>query len=77
MEALKECYNKVMNCLESRKRFVNHINNSIYHTIYLVDRCKDELMSQASSQHSGVSYEAIYNLNMAQSDVDEVYAALE
>lgn len=45
MEALKECFNKVMNHLESRKRFIDNVGNSICWTIYMVDRCRGELMS--------------------------------
>jgi len=35
MEVLKERYNKVMNCLKSHKRFVNHMGNSIRRAIYM------------------------------------------
>lgn len=55
MEALKECYSKVMNRLESHKRFVGHMSYSICRTIYVVDRCRGELMSRASDWLSGVS----------------------
>lgn len=29
MELLKECFNKVMNCLKTHKTFVDHVGNSI------------------------------------------------
>lgn len=45
MEVLKECFSKVMNHLESRKRFIDHVSNSICWTIYIVDHCRGELMS--------------------------------
>lgn len=45
IEALKECYNKVMNLLESCKRFVDLMGNSIRRTIHVVDRYRGELMS--------------------------------
>lgn len=45
MEALKEHFNKIMNRLESCKRFVDHVGNSIRRTIYMVDRSRGELMS--------------------------------
>lgn len=66
-----------MNHLESRKRFIDHVGNSICHTIYMVDRCRGELMSRVSDQCNGVSRETIYNLNMTQSEVDVANDALE
>lgn len=45
IEALKECFNKVINHLETHKRFFDHVGNSIRQTINMVDRCKGELMS--------------------------------
>lgn len=77
MEALKECFNKVMNCLKTHKRFIDHVENFILLSIYMVDHCRGKLMSQEMKQCDGVCRETILNLNMAQSDVDEANDALE
>lgn len=77
MEALKERFNKVMNRIETCKKFIDHVGNSIRQTIYMVDHCRSELMSWEINLHNGISREAIYNMNTAQSDVDEVNDALE
>lgn len=77
MEALKERFNKVMNRMETRKRFVDQVGNSIHRTIYMMDRCKGELMSRENNQRDGISRGVIHNLNVAQSDVNAVNNALE
>lgn len=77
MDVLKERFNKVMNRLETCKRFVNHVENSIRWTIYMVDHCRGELMSWEIDQCNGISRGAIYNLKLAQSDVDTVNDAVE
>lgn len=76
IEALKERFKKVMNHLKTRKRFVDHVGNSIHRTIYMVDRCKGELMSQKIGQCNEISRDAIYNLKAVQSDVDAANNAL-
>jgi len=77
IEALKERFNKVMNPLETRKRFVDHVGNSIRQSIYMVDHCRGELMSREMDQRDGVCKEMIHNLNVAQLDVDAVNDALK
>lgn len=77
MKALKEFFNKVMNHLETRKRFVDHVGNFILRSIYMVDHFRGKLMSQEMDRHDGVCRETIRNLNVAQSDIDVVNDALE
>lgn len=62
MEALKEHFNKVMNYLETCKRFVDHVGNSICQIIYMVDRYRGELMSREMDRSDRVCREIFVTL---------------